>query len=406
MPTPILDLLGAIDRILILGYAREGQSTQKFLHNRFPNLIVDHTDQKDGPSYLDCLQDYPLIIKTPGISPHKPEIIAAKQSGVSFTSHMQLFFEVCPSKHTIGVTGTKGKSTTTSLIYHVLSTNHVPSVMVGNIGQPALDHLSEITPDTWVVMELSSYQLMDLTVSPHIAVLQHIYPDHLDYHADFEEYKSAKLNITNFQSASDYLITAVDIPTPAHKIIIKPEPIESNLLGRHNLYNIQPSIIIGQLLDIPRPQILSAIKSFQPLETRLEFIAEKQGIKFYADTLATIPEATIAAVDALHPHTLICGGHERHQDYRALAQKILEAGITTLILFPATGPRIADEIRKLSPQVRILHTNSMSEAVQLALTHTPPSAICLLSPAAPSFTLFKDYRDEHAQFQQAVLDTT
>src|SRR3990167_4608026 len=287
----ILDEISKLNKVLVLGFAREGQSTSNFLHSKFPDLQIDHADQKDGPDYLSHLTDYSLVIKSPGVSPHKPEIVAAKSAGVIFTSHMQIFFEVCPSKNTIGVTGTKGKSTTTSLIHHVLK-DHFPTVLVGNIGKPALDYLNEITPQTWVVCELSSYQLMDLTVSPHIAVLQNIYPDHLDYHKDFEEYKNAKLNIAKYQTPNDYLITKLDIPDP---------PIPSQLLGSHNQLNILPSVIIGRLLKIPDAKIYAAIKTFKPLETRLELIAEKNGIKFYADTLATIPEATIAAIDTLHP---------------------------------------------------------------------------------------------------------
>ena len=409
---PILDQISHLDSILILGFAREGQSTYNFLHKKFPNLQIDHADQKDGSKYLDHLQDYKIIIKSPGISPHKPEIVAAKKLGVTFTSHMQIFFEVCPSKNIIGVTGTKGKSTTVSLIYHVLK-DRLPAVLVGNIGKPALDYLDEITPHTWVVCELSSYQLMDLSVSPHIAVLQNIYPDHLDYHKDFEEYKNAKLNITKYQSPKDYLITAIDVPTNAQKIIIKPEPIESQLLGQHNLYNIQPAIIIGQLLGTPKENILASVKTFKPLETRLELVATKNGIKFYADTLATIPEATIAAIDTLHPATLITGGHDRKQNYSDLAKKIIASGTKTLILFPATGKRIRKAV-EASPSLRLreglgvsyFEVNSMSETIKLAFKHTSSGEICLLSPAAPSFTLFKDYRDEYDQYKSAITSLT
>ena len=250
---------------------------------------------------------------------------------------------------------------------------------------------------------------MDLTISPHIAVLQNIYPDHLDYHQDFEEYKNAKLNITKFQTDNDYLITAIDVPTKARKIIIRPKSVDSQLLGQHNLYNIQPSIVIGELLGIPRSAILSSIIKFKPLETRLELVATKNGIKFYADTLATIPEATIAAIDALHPRvtTLIAGGHERKQNYSDLAKKILSSSIKTLILFPATGLRLAKLVnRSANSPTNIFHANSMSNAVKIALDHTRSGEICLLSPAAPSFTLFRDYRDEYDQYKAAITSLT
>lgn len=403
----ILDQISKLDKVLILGYAREGQSTLNFLKNKFPDLQIDHTDQKDGSDYLKNLQNYKLIIKTPGISPHLPEIINAKKSGTIFTSQMQIFLEECPGK-IIGITGTKGKSTTSSLIYHVLK-NHFPTILAGNIGRPVLDYLDEITPDTYVVCEMSSYQLMDITKSPHIAVLLNIYPDHLDYHKNFEEYKNAKLNITKYQTSSDYLLTTTDTKTKAQKIFIIPTPVESPLLGKHNLYNIQPAILIGKLLGISKQQILNSIKTFKPLETRLELVAEKNNIKFYSDTLATIPEATIAAINTLNPATLIAGGHDRHQDYSELTQKIINSNIQTLILFPATGKIIERSLLSalkgdsFQESPKLFSVDSMSEAVKLTFENTSPGGICLLSPAAPSFTLFKDYRDERDQFIKAIV---
>ena len=422
----IFDQISQFDRVLILGFAREGQSTYKFLRSKFPKLIIGLADQKTpdwipddpktekyfSPDYLSqslITNHYHLIIKTPGISPHKPEIIAAKTKGAKFTSHTQIFFEICPSKKTIGITGTKGKSTTTSLIHHILTANGIPAVLAGNIGRPALDFLPEITPETWVIMELSSYQLMDLNTSPHIAVLLSIYPDHLDYHTDFIEYKTAKLNITKFQTPNDYLITQLKVPTRAQKIpLFRPsQPIPSQLLGSHNQLNIQPAVIIGNLLDIPEAKIFSAVNNFTPLDTRLQLVATKNGIRFFADTLATIPEATIAAIDALHPdvYTLIAGGHERKQNYSELAKKILSGNIKTLILFPATGTRIWEEVKKIGGRkINHFFASSMSDAVKMALDHTASGKICVLSPAAPSFTLFKDYRDESNQYRKFIQE--
>ncbi|MBI5358699.1 hypothetical protein HZB69_03710 [Candidatus Amesbacteria bacterium] len=388
----IIDQISKVKKILILGYGHEGQSSHKFLAKKFPNLKIGTADKKDGSNYLDKIKDYEIIIKTPGISPHLPEIVDTKRAGKLITSQTQIFFELCPGK-IIGVTGTKGKSTTSSLIYHVLISNNIKCVLVGNIGKPMLDYLPEITPDTWVVAELSSYQLMDLHMSPHIAVLQNIYPDHLDYHKDFEEYKNAKLNIAKYQKSGDYFIH--DLPLPK-------KPIESQLLGKHNQLNILPSIEIGKILKIPRPKILAAIKTFMPLDTRLQLINTKLGIKFYEDTLATIPEATIAAIDTLDPQTLIAGGHERHQNYVELGKKIDRSNIKTLILFPETGERIKKSVSNSS--VQSFSANSMQEAINLAFEHTESGKICLLSPAAPSFTLFKDYKDEGEQYRKYITD--
>lgn len=410
----IVDQIASAKKVLILGYGREGQSTHKFLSSCFPHLEIATADQKDGPDYLAKIANHQIIIKTPGISPHLPEVSQAIKSGKLVTSQTQLFLELCPGK-IIGVTGTKGKSTTTSLIYHVLSQNNIPAVLLGNIGNPPLDYLDQGDKNTYFVFEMSSYQLMDVTKSPHIAVLQAIYADHLDYHKDFQEYKNAKLNITKFQTADDYLICQTDdIPTHAQKILFSlsdydPE-IKTHLLGNHNKLNILPSIIIGKLLDLTQENIYSAISTFQPLETRLQSCGTFKGITFYADTLATIPEATIAAIDTLSPSTLIAGGHDRHQNYAQLAQKILSSGISTLILFPVTGNSIktsllsASKGRTLKESPKMFSVNSMQEAVSLAFKHTPSGKICLLSPAAPSFTLFKDYKDEAQQYQQQILE--
>jgi UDP-N-acetylmuramoylalanine--D-glutamate ligase len=430
----ILDQISRLDQVLILGFAREGQSTYKFLRSRFPGLIIALADQKTpdwipdngnikkffGPDYLNSLkiENCKLVIKSPGISPHKPEIEKAAEAGVDFTSHTQIFFEVCPSKKTIGVTGTKGKSTTVSLIYHLFETAGQKSVLVGNIGRPALDFLPEIDSHTWVVTELSSYQLMDLTVSPHIAILLNIVPDHLDYHLSFEEYVEAKRNLVRFQTKNDYFIYNADFPLPVHTADLTParklpfsltgfDPaVKTRLLGNHNKYNILAAIKTAGIISLPKDSLYRAIASFKPLETRLEPVASKKGVIFYADTLATIPEATVAAINTLHPNidTLIAGGHERRQDYSILAGKILSEGIKNLIVFPKTGPRIWTEIKKAQarPQIKYFHPKNMAEAVKLAFQHTAKGKICLLSPAAPSFTLFKDYKDEYEQYKQAI----
>ncbi len=432
-----LEKLASQNQILILGFAREGQSTYKFLRARFPHLRFLLADAKTpdwipedpfvetvfGDHYLSSLSKTQICIKTPGISPHKPEIVAAKVAGVQFTSHMQIFFEICPSPNTIGITGTKGKSTTASLIYEVIKSGGLPAVLVGNIGKPALDYLPEISENTWVVMELSSYQLMDLTLSPHIAVLQSIYPDHLDYHTDLEEYSLAKSHIFSFQQSTDFFIYNAADPTinslisnvqkPAaillpYTISDYPKNLTSHLLGDHNKLNILPSLTIAKLLKIPDEKVRQTISEFTPLSTRLQEVSSVNGVRFFEDTLATIPEATIAGIDALHPNveTLIAGGHERKQNYLELAKKILNSNIKTLIVFPTTGPRIWEQINHLenNPNITYHYSESMSDAVQFALDHTRSGAICLLSPAAPSFTLFRDYRDEGNQYRKSITE--
>lgn len=426
-----LAALAHAPQALVLGCGREGESTYRFLRARFPRLRIDLADQAEitlprtdatrvytGAQYLTALEHYAVILKAPGISPHIPEVAAARARGALVTSHTQLFFEACPSPKTLGVTGTKGKSTTASLIHHVLQSLHLPSVLVGNIGRPALDYLDQITADTWVVCELSSFQLMDLTVSPHLAVLLPFYADHLDYHKDLAEYHHAKLAITRHQQAHDHLIchhTHQGVATRAQVHVFSgervPPEVVTPLVGAHNKVNIAPSLILGDILHLPQDALYAALASFQPLETRLEHCGTYNAITFYADTLATIPEAAIAAIDALHPATLIAGGHERNQNYHELAEKIVHSAITTLVLFKETGARIHQEVLRvlhhgaLQRPIRFYHAESMQEAVARAYAHTPPGSVCLLSPAAPSFTLFKDYRDEAAQYKHYIRST-
>lgn len=423
----VLDHLAAVEKVLILGFAREGQSTYHFLRRRFPDLRIGCADQQRptwipddvhtalhfGPEYLTALADYPVVIKSAGVSPHLPAIQQAQQAGAVVTSHMQLFFDSCPSPHLIGVTGTKGKSTTASLVHHLLTQAQQPAILLGNIGHPALTALPEITPATWVVCELSSFQLMALTFAPHIAVLLPIYADHLDYHRSLYEYRQAKWRITAQQSPADYLVchdSQAHVPTRAQKRLFRAADFDTTmttaLLGEHNRINLMAALTVSTLVGLAPTVMREAVASFTPLDTRLQPCGTYRGITFYADTLATIPEATLAAIEALNPTTLIAGGHERHQDYQALAAKIVESSITTLILFPETGSRLRALVEALrGSEGRAVHcfeAFSMPEAVALAYRHTPASATCLLSPAAPSFTLFKDYRDEARQYQEAI----
>lgn len=425
----ILDEIQKAGTVLLLGYGREGKSTEKFLRLRYPNLKIEVADQSQGKKYLEKLRYAQLVIKTPGISPHLPEIVAAKKHGIIFTSSTQLFFELCKGK-IIGVTGTKGKSTTASLIYHILQTNGVPSVLVGNIGNPALDQLTEITPGTQVVFELSSHQLMDLTCSPHIAVLLNVVPEHLDYYIDFAEYVAAKLNITQFQKTADSIIfvaktSAVEeqirkvsgagtlIPLSTQDIQQGPwshlTAQENPLKGQFNWENIASAWEVCRQVGLSDEKIQTVLKSFQPLEGRLELVEGKSfnGIYFYDDRLATVPEATIAALTTLGDQvsTIFLGGADRHQDFAALGQAIVTSQVRTVILFPQTGDRIWKSILTANlhkKNIQHFFLESMDEAVRLAYAHTPAGKAVLMSNASPSFGLFKDYQDKAQQYHQAI----
>ncbi|MBI2330365.1 UDP-N-acetylmuramoyl-L-alanine--D-glutamate ligase [Candidatus Daviesbacteria bacterium] len=382
-------------KVLILGFGREGKATLNYYKKHFPNTEIGITDKSDGENYLDKLKDYDVIIKSPGI-PYLPEIRKAQNEGKTITSATQIFFDNFKGQ-IIGVTGTKGKSTTSSLIYEVLKTGGIDAHVIGNIGKPALDLLDELNENSVVVYELSSFQLEGLTKSPHIAVMTNFYPEHLDHHGNLSAYFAAKSNITKYQTEQDYLICNKDVAIENRAMKI---PFTQN-----GLDDSSPAKIIGKLFDIPQEEIDQAIKNFKPLPHRLEFVGEFRGIKFYNDSLATIPQATIGALQALgeNVETLIAGGFDRGIDYSILGEAIAKSNIKNLILFPDTGEKIKQACIKYQvSSIKYFNVNNMKDAVELAFEHTSPGKIVLLSPASSSFNLFKDYADRGNQFKKYV----
>lgn len=433
-----------MNNILILGFGREGVSTLNYLLNggvsegkisiydQHPKLDLSPSAQlslsnhpklslKLGIELKDFkIEDYDIIYKSPGI-PNK-DIPPSARSKI--TSQTQLFFNLCPAP-IIGVTGTKGKSTTSSLIKHFCQFADIPSILIGNIGTPPLDNLAKIKPATTVIFELSSHQLSTLKKSPHIAVLLDIYPEHLDYYHNMAEYVEAKSHITKFQTHSDYLIfissndftSQIASTSEAQLIQITKNDInkarvmlkDSLLMGDMNAINLAAASEVAKIIGINPELIKQAIKNFFPLAHRLEKIGTYHNITFYNDSLSTIPEATIAALNTLGNmvSTLIIGGFERNLSYQKLALDLLtRTHLKNLILFPTTGSKIWAEILKLQPKARerfnIVQVDNMRDAVSFAYKNTEPSKICLLSPGATSFVNFRDYQDRGDQFRNQV----
>lgn len=441
--------------ILVLGLGREGLATLHFLAKHFPNQKVAVADQVEkilgeknigkryfGKGYLDEVDQYDVTIKSPGISPHLPKLEKAYKMGKVITSGTALFLSNCPGR-VIGVTGTKGKSTTSSVIFEVLKNGGFKTKLIGNIGIPALDFLDEKDKETIFVFELSSHQLYDLEKSPQIAVMTNLYPEHLDYYQNFQEYKNAKANITKFQTNNDLFIfnqeekalleiapksKALKLPfslkEKENSVVFKKGPWivyrtnnqkeeiiktkEVPLLGEFNLLNIMPAVIIGKTLKIPTSKIRKAIRNFQSLPHRLEFVGRYHGISFYDDSISTIPQTAAAAIEALgeEVETLICGGYDRKIDFTPLAKTILKSNIKNLILFPTTGSKIWQTLLKQkSPQslkLKQFNTASMEEAVKIAFQNTSQEKICLLSPASSSFNLFRDYEERGNLFKEYI----
>lgn len=423
-------------RILVLGLGVEGMDTLKFLRKLFPKKVIGVGDRlelknlnskaqniikkdKDlnlhlGEDYLKALKDYDVVIKSPGILPSILKPFLKKSHKV--TSQTEIFFNNCPGK-IIGITGTKGKSTTASLTYAILKKNHIKSYLAGNIGKPALSLLGSVKPESVYVYELSSHQLLNLKKSPHIAVFLNIYPEHLDYYKDFKEYSLAKSNITRYQKKTDYLVfnsknkfvSEVAKKSKAKKIPIssvKIKKFDALLKGDFNIQNIKAAIAVARLFEIKDKNILKSIKDFKPLPHRLEDIGIYKGIRFYNDALSTAPEATIAALDTLGDkvETIFLGGFDRGIDFKNLAKRILKSKIKTLILFPTTGDKIFRQIIALDnkKKYKAILVQNMKDGVEQAFKYTKKGKICLLSTASPSFSLFKDYKEKGGLFKKYV----
>lgn len=433
--------------ILILGLAREGISTYQFLRSHLPEQQLTLADEKIIDQLPAKLQQ--LINQDPLVELINPDQIQAdkldlifKSAGIpsdkydlpieKFTSNAQLFFDLAPGK-IIGVTGTKGKSTTTALIAHVLQTAGLDTRLAGNIGLPLLETLKNSTNNTHFVCELSSHQLELLHSSPDIAVIQPIIEEHLDYHHTLANYINAKANITKYQTDQDLLIFNSDSPEVAEiatnsqankfafgfnaqgpaiisnqDILINGEKIisldQTKLRGQHNLQNMIPSILIANHLQLDKHIIISALQSFKPLPDRLELVPTNDGIEYFNDSLATNPKSTIAAINAFAGKNiiLIAGGYDRGVNYQILADKINQSNIKKLILFPDTGMKINAALIKMGSKIDREITDNMADAVKKAKQVAQPGDVVLMSPASASFNLFKDYADRGEQFKKYV----
>jgi len=380
-------------KILILGFGREGQDTFKFLRKSFPKKQTGIADQKLDKDYLKKLDDYDVIIKTPGI----PFKILPKSSLSRITTQTEIFFDNCPGT-IIGVTGTKGKSTTSSMIYQTLKSGGMKASLIGNIGEPVLSYLRKATARSFFVYELSAHQLFKIRKSPHIAVILNIYPEHLDYYRNFKEYAQAKANIAKFQTKDDYLIYN-SLDSEVKKIAKASRAKKVPIQGKYYQLDMAAAKAVAKIFKVPE------LKKFEFLPHRLEYVGKFRGIEFYNDSLSTIPETAIEAMDFLgnRVQTLILGGFDRGLNFKKLAQRIKKSKIKNLILFPTTGQRIWQEVSRVkSPSIEHCFVEDMETAVKLAYQHTDKDKICLMSPASPSFGIFKDYAERGELFKKFV----
>jgi len=429
--------------VAILGFGREGKSTYKLMRKYLTNQVITIIDQKDfeldddkvvkvtGEGYLDNLDKYDLIIKTPGISLKDIDIGKFKDK---ITSQLELLLEV-NSKNIIGITGTKGKSTTSSLTYEVLKDQLGDVYLLGNIGTPVLDNIEDYKEDTKLVIEMSSHQLEFIKFSPHIAVILNLFQDHLDHAGSLEHYHQNKMNIFKYQNNNDYYIYASDNDYLRERVkeydlkgikytvrfddlekdgnytrivdkdvFINDELVyhdgERKIIGDHNLKNIMFVLTIAKIMNLDLDRAKEVIKNFNGLKYRMELIGKYHDIKFYNDTIATIPDATISAINAIGDvDTLIIGGLDRGIDYSSFIEYLKNSNIPNIICMPTTGNFIGKELEN---DKNIIYVKTLEEAYAESLKVTKKDKSCLLSPAAASYEFFKNFEEKGAAFEEIV----
>lgn len=413
-----------IKKIAILGFAREGKSLLKFLKKskQFRNVTIEILDKDLDNNYLKNLNGFDMIFRSPGVPYNLPEIQKAVKNGVNFSSSTKLFFELCQSP-IIGITGTKGKGTTSTLLYQILKNSGKKAWLAGNIGKPAIEILSKIKKTDWIILELSSFQLQDLIKPAHypkIAVILDIFDDHLDVHKNFKEYTEAKSNLVKLQRPADIIFYFKDNEW-SKKIAQKSRGVKIGIDGKP--FGLKKNFVIAAAvaayLGCPNDVIIKTIKKFKGLEHRLELVSNikvghKKEIRIYNDSAATNPMTTVAAIDNFQgqPLILIAGGKDKNLDYKPLAERIKKFDLLRLvILFGENKEKIKQALQKnKDKELKIIEAKKIEtvvktayqEAKKLINSSTHQLATILFSPASASFDMFKDYADRGRQFKKIV----
>jgi len=398
-----------------------------------------------GKDYLDGVSEYDLAVRTPGMLPGLPQLVSRRKSGKEITSQTKIFFELCKAP-IIGVTGTKGKGTTSTLIAEMLKADGRTVWLGGNVGTPLLSRIKEMSPRDTVVLELSSFQLEDLTQSPHIAVVLRITQEHLsnfdtlatNYHATVEAYREAKKPIVRYQKSTDFAILNADDPVSAslkretkartyyfsrltadadayvenHTVFIRRNgethrictQSEVKLRGDHNLENIAAAALAATLVRVDQTSIGRAARQFEGLPHRLSFIRTVGGVSYYDDSFSTVPETAIAAIESFtEPIVLILGGSEKRSVFTQLGKVIAANRIRALIVVGDMKERIVRAVKDAGYRGDIrTGVSSMREIVQQAREAARSGDVVLLSPACASFDMFKNYKDRGEQFNHEV----
>lgn len=441
-------------RVAIWGAGSEGLAAARAIRSWLPEkelVVLEESVKSELPEWLsadplveiklgavsaDQLQEFDVVIKSPGISLYRDEIVTAKQAGVTFTSGTNLWFAENAGFPTICVTGSKGKSTTTNLICHLLNACGVPARMAGNIGVPLLDALVPDPEVSVYVVELSSYQLSDFTGTPTIALLLNLYPEHLDWHKGEAAYFRDKANllarvtqarIVNREDRSSrrfvesldkvvYFNAEETFHHDATTVYRQREPWltseDVQLLGEHNLSNICAALTTVSRYGVPleKEAVRAALHKFKGLNHRLTRLGERDGRLYVNDSIATIPQATVAAIRAFPGRAIsvLAGGYDRGLDQHGFAEMLWQERPFAVVTLPGTGARLCQELREIAaanpahhpPQIH--EASCLEEAVEIARRITPVGGVVLLSPGAPSYNTHRNFIERGNEFAKVA----
>jgi len=450
-------------KVAVLGVSVEGLDTVKFFTNEGARVLCcDRRTKKVlgsmytelqkypvafqlGERYLQGLENQDIVVRTPGMSPRLPQLVSLRKSAVEITTLTNLFFELCRAP-IIGVTGTKGKGTTCTLIARMLEKGGESVYLGGNVGVPLLSKVRQILPSDWVVLELSSFQLEDLRKSPFVAVILRITQDHLvnfdklatNYHLSKETYVEAKQSIVRYQKKGDFIVVNSDDPvarafanlTPAYRLTFSRHNTQADayvqnhtvylrtnnavvtlcskdtvsLRGDHNLENIAASALAAHTAGVSVEAIQNAAQTFEGLEHRLEFVICVNGVSYFNDSFSTIPETTIAAIESFtEPLVLVLGGSEKGSDFTQMGKEIARSSVQTVIVIGDMTKRITKALGDAMYRGSVITgCRTMKRIIATAARVAPPGGVVLLSPACASFDMFQNYKDRGKQFKDEV----
>jgi len=429
-------------KVAILGYGEQGRSAYEYWKSQGAEItICDQSetlelpldvDKHQGETHLNHLDAFDLIVRSPFVKP--ADIVAANTPEIAekVTTVTNEFFRVCPAKNIVGVTGTKGKGTTSTLIAKMLEADGKRVHLGGNIGIPPLDLLkNNIQPDDWVVLELANFQLIDLQYSPHIAVCLMVVPEHLDWHRDVNEYYTAKTQLFRHQTPDDFaiyyaanedskriastgkgwLIPYMERPgafVENEQIVVDNQPVCSvrdlKLLGQHNWQNACAAVTAFWKVSQNLEAIRQVLTTFSGLEHRLEFVREVNDVKYYDDSFGTTPETAMVAIQAFgQPKVVILGGSDKGASYDELAKVVATSNVRHALTIGKMGPKIAEALIAAGYDNGMSGGGTMKDIVDEAAKLAEPGDVVLLSTACASFDMFKNYKDRGEQFKAAVL---